>query len=101
ITTPKFYTLSLHDALPISISEILAFQVQKILLRLGIFASVHRAKRSGNRKDMFTIYIGGYSILEFSKIVKYDILEESPFAVEFGDRKSTRLNSSHVAISYA
>src|SRR5437660_3821015 len=58
---PEIYTLSLHDALPISIHQ--------------------------HRFGSAAFHFGG-------------CLPER-FAVEQLDRKSTRLNSSHVAISYA
>src|SRR5438874_12589012 len=60
--TTEIYTLSLHDALPIS---------QGIA---GEGKGVHTSARSGER---------------------------AAARVAVGDRKSTRLNSSHVEISYA
>src|SRR5207249_10831367 len=57
--TPEIYTLSLHDALPIS------------------------AKALGK---------------EFKPLA---VSDDADFESEFADRKSTRLNSSHVSISYA
>src|SRR5690625_7066387 len=61
--TTEIYTLSLHDALPISVAEL----CQLLGDALG---QQHRQVSHGSR-------------------------------VGQGDRKSTRLNSSHVAISYA
>src|SRR5690625_7825636 len=64
-TTTEIYTLSLHDALPIS--EFRVIQDVGIILDTNPFSST-----------------------------------EQPELLEAGkDRKSTRLNSSHVAISYA
>src|SRR5437870_10147726 len=65
--TPEFYTLSLHDALPISVRR-------------------HRPQNVGRGN------LGGLPGL--------DELDRHLAAIEL-DRKSTRLNSSHVAISYA
>src|SRR5207253_9714411 len=65
--TTEIYTLSLHDALPISIC--LAF--------IGLLFT--RAVRSNVD----------------------DLPEDPPQIYKGRDRKSTRLNSSHVAISYA
>src|SRR3989442_9886634 len=62
--TTEIYTLSLHDALPISCRS---------------------AEHGG---------LGGH-IGDMSR------LHEQPRAASDGDRKSTRLNSSHVRISYA
>src|SRR5439155_21427545 len=72
------YTLSLHDALPISISS-------ASLLRTGTAVSASRA----NTGDTSSERIAHPRPLR-------------PFCrATYGDRKSTRLNSSHVAISYA
>src|SRR3712207_7465881 len=68
--TTEIYTLSLHDALPIS-KETTSF-----VLPLGA-----------------TINMNGNAI--------YYALASCFFAQMFGDRKSTRLNSSHANISYA
>src|SRR5215208_8148255 len=64
--TTEIYTLSLHDALPISASN-------------GSRLGAPRSGRSSSRSRRGT---GGRR-------------------ARCGDRKSTRLNSSHVAISYA
>src|SRR5437870_8091607 len=64
--TTEIYTLSLHDALPIS-----------------AIATIETALGSGPFASNTT----------FVNAVLLDVF--------FGDRKSTRLNSSHVAISYA
>src|SRR5689334_23540966 len=61
--TTEIYTLSLHDALPIS----------------------HRV---GHGRD----HLGG---------VRHPHKVDEPHAVAAGDRKSTRLNSSHSSIQYA
>src|SRR5690625_5834690 len=70
---------SLHDALP-------------------IFTTAKRDLRAGETLDGE----GGYTV--FGKLRPADYsLEKSalPLGLPHGDRKSTRLNSSHVAISYA
>src|SRR5690606_41351010 len=65
-STTDIYTLSLHDALPIS---------------HGLFSSAERSKlRIDQHRN------GGFDVL---------------YKARFKDRKSTRLNSSHVKISYA
>src|SRR3989442_11890344 len=68
--TTEIYTLSLHDALPISPME--AFR--------GNIAAIHARDRAA--------YLSHY--LHTPELARVD-----------GDRKSTRLNSSHVRISYA
>src|SRR5439155_8309055 len=65
--TPEIYTLSLHDALPISDSSLI-------------------------KRDETRATLGGYAQDNF--------VITSRLSLE-ADRKSTRLNSSHVAISYA
>src|SRR5207253_10004967 len=75
--TTEIYTLSLPDALPISgerldASDGLALYETSDLLGLGRMADHANARRNGDR-----------------------VIGHAP------DRKSTRLNSSHVAISYA
>src|SRR5207302_3013717 len=72
--TPAIYTLSLHDALPISCAP--AF---------GLIATPYMPVRSSSQKAS--------SLITCS----------APWSVSWGcrDRKSTRLNSSHVKISYA
>src|SRR5438067_5868773 len=74
--TCEIYTLSLHDALPILI------HASPLLLR-ELFLAVEQVR-------------AGW-ILDCGRSET-----ESPgVAVAFQDRKSTRLNSSHVSISYA
>src|SRR5699024_12831065 len=76
------YTLSLHDALPISYGR--------------------------NRKDI-KIFPGLVPIVgstEAEALEKYEYLKslvdyDGALALNIRDRKSTRLNSSHVSISYA
>src|SRR5207253_8841078 len=63
--TTEFYTLSLHDALPISVSE-------PPMPPLWMESGVHSCP-----------------------VLKHQMM------TGISDRKSTRLNSSHVAISYA
>src|SRR5256885_15410681 len=67
--TTEIYTLSLHDALPISSS----FAVIVGLALFYRYLKDHRALRADKRT----------------------------FLALLGDRKSTRLNSSHLVISYA
>src|SRR5437660_8853399 len=73
-TTTKIYTLSLHDALPIS--------------KLPRAPGPGRGKKNAAAPESFLKVIAAEGIRYFSKD-------------SGADRKSTRLNSSHVAISYA
>src|SRR5699024_11759723 len=97
----SLYTLSLHDALPIYISFLLA-KVE----HTDFFDDTDYSIKSGFSKDTKKIW----------KTCLFDIddTEASTFSAriysntvakywwhDFLDRKSTRLNSSHVSISYA
>src|SRR5699024_12454506 len=82
--TTEIYTLSLHDALPIwAVVEFVAAVIRNIPLlkdrmhrKLG--DAVHGAENRRNAPDLAAV------------------VQDA-----FQDRKSTRLNSSHVSISYA
>src|SRR5690606_40626264 len=89
---------SLHDALPI-------YRYYEAL--------VHPAMLRAPRRERVLAIGGGHGFLE-TELLRYpdlleltvlvvdeDLLELSASAVWPGDRKSTRLNSSHVKISYA
>src|SRR5699024_12357205 len=79
-STTHFYTLSLHDALPISFSWFLCGNIYRSLCRTLI------------NKLSCPIWYSGISSQSMS-VIAVGILQT--------DRKSTRLNSSHVSISYA
>src|SRR5690606_40686712 len=87
---PRIYTLSLHDALPISNPGATDFQTSTIRNFQGkepemVFEKVLRVSREwGTPENM--MYVVGATQAEYLNRV---------------DRKSTRLNSSHVKISYA
>src|SRR3712207_7451637 len=82
--TTEIYTLSLHDALPISAE-----------LR-GVLA---RAEEAGIARERVVLDPG----IGFAKRTEHSlaVLRELPRIAALGDRKSTRLNSSHANISYA
>src|SRR5699024_12494534 len=77
-TSPtQIYTLSLHDALPIS--KILKIPKPMLISLVTMFCLEGVYSLSFNTFDLYLLLIFGV----------------------IGDRKSTRLNSSHVSISYA
>src|SRR5256885_13150582 len=91
--TTEIYTLSLHDALPIS--YLLGF-----LGKLGDGCSV--------AADGWLAAVGdaGGAVGLFASNVQFGILQQCLCSFEGAlvvgiDRKSTRLNSSHLVISYA
>src|SRR5438132_9215029 len=80
----EFYTLSLHDALPISISNI---KFDKVI--------VWENGQNGQSATSGFLQNLARSLPPMMQILK-DV-----GGVELPDRKSTRLNSSHTVISYA
>ena len=59
-----------------TISKTLATQLRDILLRLDIFASINLQKRTGNRKTMYCIYVGGAFLPKFAQIIETEIANE-------------------------
>src|SRR5439155_19241414 len=85
--TTEIYTLSLHDALPISKTSV--GSKRKTVLWISI---------SGRSSVALNSTLGNGSGMRNSEFT----WEETLFNLSSRpDRKSTRLNSSHVAISYA
>src|SRR5207249_10822032 len=94
---PPLYPLSLHDALPIFPKDALLFGFQnppaEVRMRMfwRIFGpSWEKAEIDYQLKIMKEAGIGGVMLFPMY-----------PVALDDPDRKSTRLNSSHVSISYA
>src|SRR5690606_42064685 len=94
---PDSYTLSLHDALPIYDGRV----TDPELMSIGAFA-----ERAGMTASALRFYddagllrpdrvdpVTGYRRYSEAQVARADRLRR--------DRKSTRLNSSHVKISYA
>src|SRR2546426_4365966 len=82
--TTEIYTLSLHDALPISAEE----------------CSIHMVGLDGF--DMTFTTVQHYLSVEDLPTGQYEVeARASSFEIAKTDRKSTRLNSSHLVISYA
>src|SRR5207302_11488585 len=92
--SPSFYTLSLHDALPISRAESVAGPVGDRPHRRPHRHVLHRnAADAGEIAELHRLAILQMMIGERAQRV--------PIIICRIDRKSTRLNSSHVKISYA
>src|SRR5205814_8320310 len=77
-STPEISTLSLHDALPI---------LRRTELHLQRFGKLEEGVRSGR--------------VDAVELAEFEELDPIFPALDAGDRKSTRLNSSHLGISYA
>src|SRR5207253_5368010 len=93
--TTYVYTLSLHDALPILGVYALSPTQVFVVGAFGTLLSTSDGGRSWRKHD-----------LKWDKLIERIVkeggyVEPNLNAVYFRDRKSTRLNSSHVAISYA
>src|SRR5690606_39474061 len=97
--TPELYSPSLHGALPISgltdvdaITLSLASSAQTDLSNQVAVRGIFLAALSNSlAKAMLVLVIGGRQLAAMTL----------PFMLGGIDRKSTRLNSSHVKISYA
>src|SRR5205807_4145319 len=87
----EIYTLSLHDALPIC--DHFPFRSgQGLLGRAGHCGQPDRERAAGARLAPDT---------HLSAVVADDVLDDGEPETGPADRKSTRLNSSHLVISYA
>src|SRR5690606_41770103 len=89
--------LSLHDALPISVDQ------YPSNVGLGItFASKSFDKKTGDWVSCIAKNYGSTALKDHGSISGFKVNTEVKDANEVTtDRKSTRLNSSHVKISYA
>src|SRR5690606_40993571 len=86
---PAIYTLSLHDALPISsLQEVFPHQLQLLDLRQETFF---------RRRSQEALIVR----IDEKQVLNPENFENIRLALSEADRKSTRLNSSHVKISYA
>src|SRR5690606_41306177 len=95
--TPPIYALSLHDALPISGLALTPDALETELVRLGYRAVAERPQAPGTYRRYRNIIE-----LVTRPFAFWDGTEPGHwYAVTFEDRKSTRLNSSHVKTSYA
>src|SRR5438045_7393803 len=84
---PSIYTLSLHDALPISFRALGVIDIPAADTYPGEDDFTWRAER--HRRKVLVNDIDTHIV---NRAAKRDA---------FSDRKSTRLNSSHLGISYA
>src|SRR5690606_40813638 len=88
--TTEIYTLSLHDALPISA---VTPELRPLIAALLTGAAAAKKKRACRSRSTGSFFLGDG--LRAACRCKHSTVEVP------GDRKSTRLNSSHVKISYA
>src|SRR5690606_39807253 len=90
--TTELYTLSLHDALPIFINADQQHSLDVALAQLPVLQRM----------------LAAMPLAIFNPELSQDLIwhpdtenEAEAILLNWGDRKSTRLNSSHVKISYA
>src|SRR5207249_8672394 len=87
---PALYTLSLHDALPILEPGKASLEGEPRVRRPARFLDSHRPSR-GRTMEPLASFLRRFAVVAILVLIP-------SFA---RDRKSTRLNSSHVSISYA
>src|SRR5699024_12478403 len=91
-STPVIFTLSLHDALPIFYKIFRFFKLFRIHIILPVLpflSSQHKMNAENLFKEIHLLF----QKAQFQRNISVGINDQ--------DRKSTRLNSSHVSISYA
>src|SRR5205807_5640156 len=98
---PAIYTLSLHDALPIS-----AYKVAGCPGGLGLNKAAFSAPTAGVQGTLGRNVLRGFAWHELDMTIRRQFPIHEAIALQFradvgADRKSTRLNSSHLVISYA
>src|SRR5207253_9272801 len=98
---PHLSTLSLHDALPICtipfMRHALIFNViSAVTFLAAVFFLAYRGLN-------FSVEFTGGTLIEvgYQRSADVERIRKTLDGAGFKDRKSTRLNSSHVAISYA
>src|SRR5207302_10908212 len=98
--TTQLYTLSLHDALPISITSASRERGSACVMRMirSAKALVRCFNLDAVRDSWPVILVRGDAISPDGPMIRSP---DGPILSRFLDRKSTRLNSSHVKISYA
>src|SRR5699024_12883652 len=89
--TPESYTLSLHDALPIL--SVLSLELGRLLVKAPTKTKIEIV-------DAVTtvLHTNNFEIVRNEEEM---LVERIKIILIEQDRKSTRLNSSHVSISYA
>src|SRR5690606_41368207 len=96
----EIYTLSLHDALPIYVTEmedVNGHQSFKVLTRFKDIKSISNITPIGEVIQVRQPVTG----IQLKAATQEVATKGFPSAAKSIDRKSTRLNSSHVKISYA
>src|SRR5699024_12121427 len=95
--TPTVYPLSLHDALPISQA------LRNIIPQIGNNLIINIKDTSVMSVIGFIEFFGAHNSIVGLNLLYFPsaVIEMVGYLTLTLDRKSTRLNSSHVSISYA
>src|SRR5690625_5116313 len=93
----------LYKGLPMRMSNYEALYYKDTLIRNQRFYSIKFVEfdEDENRIDSFELSPSSVYANDFTEIVSFNPSTDHRFGKDILDRKSTRLNSSHVAISYA
>src|SRR5699024_12400299 len=92
--TPSLYSLSLHDALPISFSITISYRYD---VQHGTTSAARHNQGRRRRGGSFS----RHGLKGHQRSIRRRGGNFRTRAGDYLDRKSTRLNSSHVSISYA
>src|SRR5205814_8172758 len=99
--TTHDHTLSLHDALPISATEVKETSAADLARQEEILAAIEdlRLVEEGLRAQNEALAASRQAI-DSERLMYRELFDSAPDAYLITDRKSTRLNSSHLGISY-
>src|SRR5205814_6357612 len=97
-STPIIYPLSLHDALPIYMICIYVAIGQK---RSTVAQVVRILEEAGAMEYTIVVSASASDPAPMQYLAPFSGCAMGEFFRDTGDRKSTRLNSSHLGISYA
>src|SRR5206468_5152867 len=99
--TPQTYTLSLHDALPISMDAKAKGDKPRALSALQRLETLYPASPLAESATVERMKILASTNPKSAAVLAKRYLAHYPDGFAREDRKSTRLNSSHDQISYA
>src|SRR5699024_12003070 len=94
-------TLSLHDALPILSSLALVLHEQGLNVQGSDIEKYFFTQRDLEKANITILPFNAENVKPGMTIIAGNAFPDSHEEIQRADRKSTRLNSSHVSISYA
>ncbi|MBS3063191.1 MAG: SufD family Fe-S cluster assembly protein [Candidatus Diapherotrites archaeon] len=87
-----------------TISKTLAKQLQGLLLRLDIFAGLNEHKRSGKRRNIYCVHVGGGFLPKFAEIVDTVVANEVAVGKQSAWQAVKEVNAksyAHISKEYA